>query len=91
MANHASARKRVRRNSRRAEINGDRRSRVRTFIKYVDQAIKDGDVKRAEQAFAQAKPELDRSSARGVFHKNTVARTTSRLSARIKTLKQGSA
>ena len=91
MANHASARKRVRRNARRAAINGDRRNRVRTFIKYVDQAIKDGDIKRAEQSFEQAKPELARSCAKGVFHKNTVARTTSRLSARIKALKEGNA
>lgn len=91
MANHASARKRIRRNGRRAAINRDRRSRVRTFIKYVDKAIQEGDVKRAEQAFEQAKPELDRGCAKGAFHKNTVARTTSRLSARIKALKEGSA
>lgn len=91
MANHASARKRVRRNSRRAAINGDRRSRVRTFIKNVDKAIKDGDVARAEQALEQAKPELDRGCAKGVFHKNTMARTTSRLSARVKALKEGNA
>ena len=91
MANHASARKRIRRNARRAAINGDRRSRVRTFIKYVDQAIKDGDIQRAEQAFEQAKPALDRGCAKGVFHKNTAARTVSRMSARIKALKQAGA
>jgi small subunit ribosomal protein S20 len=88
MANHASARKRIRRNSRRAAINGNRRSRVRTFIKKVDKAIQNGDIQGAEQAFEQAKPELDRSCAKGVFHKNTVARTTSRLSARIKAMKE---
>lgn len=91
MANHISARKRIRRNARRAEINRDRRSRVRTFIKNIDKAIKDGDADRAEKALAQAKPELDRSCAKGVFHKNTIARTTSRLSSRIKALKKGNA
>ncbi len=88
MANHASSKKRIRRNARRADINGARRGRIRTFIKKIETAIIDGDATKAQDALRSAQPELDRGVAKGIFHKNTVARKLSRLSARIKALKE---
>ncbi len=87
MANHASARKRVRRNANRAEINKARVSRIRTFIKKVEQAIGSGDAKGAQAALKEAQPELFRGVSKGVFHKKTASRKLSRLSAGIKALK----
>ena len=84
MANHASARKRIRRNARRADINGARRSRIRTFIKKVEMAIASGDAKQAEEALKTAQPEIHRGVTKGILHKNTAARKLSRLSARVK-------
>ena len=87
MANHASAKKRIRRNANRGAINNDRRSRVRTFLKKVEAAIHVGDEEQAAAALKAAQPEMDRSVAKGVFPKKTMARKLSRLSARIKNLK----
>jgi small subunit ribosomal protein S20 len=87
MANHASAKKRIRRNARVATVNSDRRNRIRTFIKKVEAAVISGDVSAAEVAFKAAQPELQRGVTTGVFPKNTVARKISRLSARIKAMK----
>lgn len=87
MANHASAKTRIRRNARRAEINGARRSRIRTFIKKVETAISSGDAKQAEEALRAAQPEIHRGVSKGILHKNTAARKLSRLSARIKAVK----
>ena len=86
MANHASAKKRVRRNESRAEINGARRGRIRTFLKKVEEAILSGNAKDAQVALQAAQPELYRGAAKGLWHKKTVARKMSRLSARIKAL-----
>lgn len=86
MANHASALKRVRRNERRAVINGARRSRIRTFLKKVETSIESGDQNQAQDALKNAQPELMRGAAKGLFHKNYVARKLSRLSARIKAM-----
>ena len=86
MANHASARKRVRRNAARAEVNGARVSRIRTFIKKVEQAIDTGDAKAAQAALKEAQPEILRGVSKGVLPKNTASRKLSRLSARIKAL-----
>jgi small subunit ribosomal protein S20 len=86
MANHSSAKKRIRRNARRAVINKNRVSRIRTFVKKVEAAIEAGDKTAAQEAFAQAMPELHRGASRGVMHANTVSRKTSRLAARIKAL-----
>ena len=88
MANHASAKTRIRRNARRAVINGARRSRMRTFIKKVETAIGAGDSKQAEEALRAAQPEIQRNVAKGILHKSTASRKISRLSARIKALKQ---
>ncbi|GGB52194.1 30S ribosomal protein S20 [Tistrella bauzanensis] len=88
MANHDSAKKRIRRNARRAEINGDRISRIRTFVKKVEKALLQGDKDAAVAAFAVAEPELRRGVNKGVLHANTASRKISRLSARVKGLAQ---
>ncbi len=86
MAHHASAKKRIRRNARRAVINRSRRSRLRSFMKNVELAIASGDKEAAQSAFKSAQPELHRVVRVGVMHRNTVARKLSRLSSRIKTM-----
>jgi small subunit ribosomal protein S20 len=86
MANTASARKRIRQTEKRTERNRARRSRVRSFLRKVEQAISGGDKAVAQEAFRAAQPELQRAAGKGVFHDNTVARKLSRLSARIKSL-----
>jgi len=83
MANTPQARKRIRRNNRRAEINTARMSRIRSFIKKVESAIDGGDKTAAQEALKAAQPEMQRGVARGVLHKNTVARKMSRLSKRV--------
>ena len=88
MADHKSAKTRIRRNARRAEINGARVSRIRTFIKKVESAISAGNAKEAEAALKEAQPEMNRGVSKGVLHKNTAARKLSRLSSRIKALKK---
>ena len=88
MANHASAKKRVRRNESRTLVNKSRVSRIRTFIKKIEQAIEAGDKKQAEAAFRSAQPDSQRGVSKGVLHKNTAARKLSRLSTRIKALKK---
>ncbi|HTN10554.1 MAG TPA: 30S ribosomal protein S20 [Acetobacteraceae bacterium] len=86
MANTASARKRIRQNERRNARNIARRSRVRTFVKKVEEAIAGGDKAAAAAALTAAQPEMQRGATKGIAHKNTVARKISRLSARIKAL-----
>ena len=86
MANTPQARKRIRRNNRRAEINGARMSRIRGFVKKVETAIEGGDAKVAAEALKAAQPELMRGVTKGVYHKNTASRKMSRLSARVKAL-----
>ena len=84
MANHDSAKKRIRRNYRMEIINKIRKNRVRSFIKKVELAIVKDDKKLAQEALIQAQPEMHRSVSKGVFKKNTISRKLSRLSARIK-------
>ncbi|MDH3593405.1 MAG: 30S ribosomal protein S20 [Rhodospirillales bacterium] len=86
MAHHKSAKKRIRRNERRAEINRSRISRIRTFVKKVELAIAGGDKPAAETALRAAQPEMHRGVSKGVLHRNTVGRKLSRLSARIKAI-----
>jgi small subunit ribosomal protein S20 len=86
MANTASARKRIRQTEKRTIRNRARRSRVRTFLRKVEVAISGGDKTQAQDAFRAAQPELHRAATKGVFHRNTVARKLSRLSARIKAM-----
>ncbi len=86
MANTSSAKKMVRKIERRTAVNKARRSRVRTYLRRVEEAIASGDQKAAQDAFKSVQPELHRAVSRGVFHKNTVSRKLSRLSSRIKAL-----
>ncbi|MBU3079090.1 30S ribosomal protein S20 [Sphingomonas quercus] len=86
MANTPQAKKRIRRNDRRAEINGNRVSRIRTFIKKVETALTTGDKTAAAAALAAAQPELFRGVAKGVIHKNTASRKFQRLSKRVAAL-----
>ena len=79
MANTPQAKKRIRRNDRRAEINGARVSRIRTFVKKVESALVAGDKNAAAAALAAAQPELARGVSKGVVHKNTASRKFARL------------
>ncbi|MES2494044.1 MAG: 30S ribosomal protein S20 [Pseudomonadota bacterium] len=86
MANTPQARKRIRRNDKRAEINGARISRIRTFVKKVEAAIAGGDKPAAADALKAAQPELARGVARGVLHRNTASRKLSRLTKAVTSL-----
>jgi small subunit ribosomal protein S20 len=86
MANTKSAQKAVRRTIRRTAINKARRSRMRTFIRKVEEAIASGDKSAAESALRAAQPEIMRSAQKGIVHKNTASRKISRLSSRVKAL-----
>jgi small subunit ribosomal protein S20 len=86
MANTPQAKKRIRRNDKRAEINGNRISRIRTFVKKVEAALEGGDKTAAAEALKAAQPELARGVARGVLHKNTASRKFSRLTKRVAAL-----
>ncbi|MBB5722305.1 small subunit ribosomal protein S20 [Loktanella ponticola] len=86
MANTPQAKKRARQNEARFAINKMRRSRIRTELRKVEEAIASGDQAAAAAALKAAQPELMRGVTKGVFHKNTVARKMSRLSSRVKSL-----
>lgn len=86
MANTPQAKKRIRRNDRRAEVNGNRVGRIRTFIKKVEAALASGDKTAATVALAAVQPELARGVSKGVLHKNTASRKFSRLTKRLTSL-----
>jgi small subunit ribosomal protein S20 len=86
MANTPQAKKRIRRNARRAEINGARIGRIRTLVKKVEAALAAGDKSVASTALLAVQPELARGVARGVLHKNTAARKFGRLTKRVAAL-----
>lgn len=86
MANSPSSKKRALQAERRAEINKARRSRMRTFIRKVEEAIAGGDQAAAQEALRAAEPEIMRSVSKGVVHKNTASRKVSRLAGRVKAL-----
>ncbi len=86
MANSPQAKKRARQNERRFQVNKARRSRVRTYLRKVEEAIESGDAAASKAALQALQPELMRGVSRGIFHKNTVARKMSRLSKRVKAL-----
>ncbi len=81
-----SKKKRARQNESRLAINKARRSRIRTYIRKVEEAIASGDQEAASAALRDAQPELMRGVSRGIFHKNTASRKMSRLSSRVKAL-----
>ena len=86
MANTPQSKKRARQNERKLEVNKARRSRIRTFLKKVEEAISSGDKNAANTALKSAQPDLMRGVTRGVYKKKTAARKMSRLSSRVKSL-----
>ena len=86
MANTKSAQKMVRKIQKRTAVNGARRSRMRTFLRKVEDAIKAGDAAAAREALQNAQPEIMRAAQKGIIHKNTASRKVSRLSSRVKAL-----
>jgi small subunit ribosomal protein S20 len=88
MAIHKSAKKRIRRNARRATYNKSRLSATRSALRAVEEAIKTGDEKAAREALKAAQPKLQKTAGRGIMHKKNASRKISRLSARIKNLKK---
>ena len=86
MANTPQAKKRIRRNAHRADINNARVSRIRTFVKKAELAIASGDKAAAVAAMAAVQPELARGVAKGVLHRNTASRKFSRLNKRVAAL-----
>jgi small subunit ribosomal protein S20 len=87
MAQHKSAKKRIRRNARRAVINKSRLSRIRSAVKVLETAVAAGDQAAAQAAFKKAMPEMARGATKGVMNKRAVSRKLSRMSKRIKALK----
>lgn len=86
MANTSSAKKATRKIARRTTVNKSRRSRVRSFVRKVEEALAAGDKAAAHAAFLEAQPELMRAATKGVVHKNTASRKVSRLAQRVKSL-----
>lgn len=86
MANTVSAKKAVRKMARRTEVNKARRSRVRTFLRNVEEALETKDAQKSRQALVSAESELMRAVSKGLLHKNTASRKVSRLAARVKAL-----
>ncbi len=86
MANTPQSKKRARQAVRRTDINKARRSRIRTYLRKVEEAIASGDQAAAKAALQAAQPELMRGVTKGVVHKNTASRKVSRLAARVKAL-----
>ncbi|NNK78948.1 MAG: 30S ribosomal protein S20 [Litoreibacter sp.] len=86
MANSPQAKKRARQNERRFAVNKARRSRIRTYLRKVEEAIASGDQDAAKEALKSAQPELMRGVCKGVLHKNTASRKMSRLSSRVKAI-----
>ena len=88
MANSPQAKKRARQIERRTAVNKARKSRIRTFLRAVEEAIASGDKAAATEALRAAQPELMRGVTKGIFHKNTASRKVSRLASRVKALSQ---
>lgn len=86
MANSPQSKKRARQNDKRFTVNKARRSRIRTFLRKVEEAIASGEKDTAAAALRAAQPELMRGVTKGVLHKNTAARKMSRLSSRVKAM-----
>jgi small subunit ribosomal protein S20 len=86
MANTSSAKKATRKIARLSEINRSRRSRMRTFVRKVEEAITSGNVQAAAAALSEAEPIIVRAAQRGIIHRNTAARKVSRLSHRVRAL-----
>jgi small subunit ribosomal protein S20 len=83
MANTSSAKKATRKIARRTVVNQARRSRMRSAVRKVEEAITSGDLKNAVAALKEAEPALMRAAQDGVLHKNTASRKVSRLTKQI--------
>lgn len=83
MANTPSAKKAARKIARRTEVNTSRRSRMRTFVRKVEEALASGDGAAAAVALKAAEPEIMRAAQKGVLHKSTASRKVSRLTQRL--------
>lgn len=88
MANTQSAVKRIRRSERRRRINQVHRSRARTYVKRTRMLIAAGQIEEAEAAAQQAVSSLDKAAQKGIIHKNTAARSKSRLLKRLNQAKE---
>ncbi|HKH81459.1 MAG TPA: 30S ribosomal protein S20 [Methylovirgula sp.] len=86
MANTPSAKKATRKIARRSEVNRSRRSRMRTFVRRVEEAIASGNSEAAVAALSEAEPIVMRAAQKGIVHKNAAARKVSRLSHRVRAL-----
>ena len=86
MANTPSAKKRIRNTLRKTDINKSRRSRIKTFVRKVEDALESKDAKAAMESLKAAQPEIMRGVTKGILHKNTASRKISRLSSRIKAI-----
>ena len=86
MANTPSAKKRIRNTLRKTDINKSRRSRIKTFVRKVEDALESKDAKAAMESLKAAQPEIMRGVTKGIFHKNTASRKISRLSSRTKAI-----
>ena len=86
MAHHRSAKKRIRQTAKRTAVNRSRMSRIKTFVRKVEDALAKGDVTLAQAAFRDAEPEIRRGITKGVLHLNTASRKISRLSRRVTAL-----
>lgn len=86
MAHHRSAKKRIRQTAKRTAVNRSRMSRIKTFVRKVEDALAKGDVSLAQATFRDAEPEIRRGITKGVLHLNTASRKISRLSRRVKAL-----
>ena len=86
MANTTSAKKATRKITARTEVNRSRRTRVRTFVRKLEEAIASGSKEQAAAALKAAEPEIMRAASKGVLHKNTASRKVARLSARVKSI-----
>jgi small subunit ribosomal protein S20 len=86
MANTSSAKKATRKIARRTEVNKERRTRMRTYLRLVEEAIAAGDAKKAGEALAAAEPMIMRAAQNGVIHRNTASRKVARLAKRVRKL-----
>ncbi len=91
MANSAQARKRALQNQKRRLHNASLRSRLRTYVKHVLRAVRNGDQEQARTALRSAESIIDKTAGKGIVHRNVAARTKSRLSARVKAMSQAAA
>ncbi len=87
MANHKSAKKRIRRNEKRRVLNKDRLSKMKTFMRRVVEAIESGNYENAHEALKNAQPLIHRAASKGLIHAKNASRKISRFSAKVKALK----